>query len=116
MQLFLQKGNYGGKQYFSEATFNTFNTCHFCSENVHRGLGFDKRLEKGGPTCGCTSSSSFGHTGFTGDIAWVDPEKDLVYVFLSNRTFPEVTEEGNKLAKNNIREDIQQIIYDAIVK
>lgn len=116
MQLFLQKGNYGGTRYFSEATFNTFNTCHFCSKDVHRGLGFDKRLEKNGPTCGCTSPSSFGHTGFTGDIAWVDPEKNLVYIFLSNRTFPEVTNEGNKLAKNNIREDIQQIIYDAIIE
>ncbi|WP_432220863.1 glycoside hydrolase family 3 N-terminal domain-containing protein [Flavobacterium sp. TMP13] len=114
MQLFLQKGSYGGKRYFSEATFDTFNTCYFCAKNVHRGLGFDKRLEEGGPTCGCTSSVSFGHTGFTGDIAWVDPEKDLVYVFLSNRTYPEVTEEGNKLAKNNIREDIQKIIYESI--
>lgn len=116
MQLFLQKGNYGGKSYFSEETFNVFNTSHYAAQGVQRGLGFDKRVEKEGPTCGCVSETSFGHTGFTGNIAWVDPKTEIVYVFLSNRTYPEVTAEGNKLSKENIREDIQQIIQDAIIK
>ena len=116
MQLFLQKGNYGNKRYFSEQTFDAFNTSYYAAEGVQRGLGFDKRIGKDGPTCGCVSEFSFGHTGFTGDIAWVDPETEIVYIFLSNRTYPEVTTEGNKLAKEKIREDIQQIIQDAIIK
>ena len=116
MQLFLQKGNYGNKRYFSEKTFDAFNTSYYAAEGVQRGLGFDKRVGKDGPTCGCVSESSFGHTGFTGDIAWVDPETEIVYIFLSNRTYPEVAAEGNKLAKEKIREDIQQIIQDAIIK
>ncbi|WP_289665690.1 glycoside hydrolase family 3 N-terminal domain-containing protein [Flavobacterium panacagri] len=116
MQLFLQKGSYGGERYFSEATFDTFNTCFYCDQGVERGLGFDKRLGKDGPTCQCASKSSFGHTGFTGNMAWVDPENETVYVFLSNRTYPEVGEEGNKLAKEKIREDIQKIIYESIMK
>jgi len=116
MQLFLQKGSYGGERYFSEATFDTFNTCFYCSQGVERGLGFDKRLGKDGPTCQCASASSFGHTGFTGNMAWVDPENETVYVFLSNRTYPEIGEEGNKLAKEKIREDIQKIIYESILK
>nr|WP_315207408.1 glycoside hydrolase family 3 N-terminal domain-containing protein [uncultured Flavobacterium sp.] len=116
MQLFLQKGNYGNKQYFSEKTFDAFNTSYYSSEGVHRGLGFDKRIGKDGSTCACVSKSSFGHTGFTGNIAWVDPETEIVYVFLSNRTYPEVSGEGNKLSKEKIREDIQQIIQEAIVK
>jgi beta-glucosidase-like glycosyl hydrolase/CubicO group peptidase (beta-lactamase class C family) len=116
MQLFLQKGNYGNHQYFSEKTFNDFNTCYFCTEGVHRGLGFDKRIGEDGSTCGCVSASSFGHTGFTGDIAWVDPETEIVYVFLSNRTYPEVPNDGNKLAKERIREDIQKIIQESIIK
>ncbi|MBB4804224.1 beta-glucosidase-like glycosyl hydrolase/CubicO group peptidase (beta-lactamase class C family) [Flavobacterium nitrogenifigens] len=116
MQLFLQKGSYGGERYFSEATFDTFNTCFYCDQGVERGLGFDKRLGKDGPTCQCASKSSFGHTGFTGNMAWVDPENETVYVFLSNRTYPEVGEEGNKLAKEKIREDIQKIIYESIIK
>uniref|UniRef100_UPI004049DC16 glycoside hydrolase family 3 N-terminal domain-containing protein n=1 Tax=Flavobacterium sp. TaxID=239 RepID=UPI004049DC16 len=115
MQLFLQKGNYGGIQYFSEKAFNDFNTCYFCEKGNRRGIGFDKpQLEKSGPTCGCASMTSFGHTGFTGTMAWADPEHELVYVFLSNRTFP--SSAVNNLSKENIRENIQQIIYDAILE
>ncbi|WP_413997943.1 glycoside hydrolase family 3 N-terminal domain-containing protein [Flavobacterium sp. W1B] len=116
MQLFLQKGTYGNQRYFSEKTFDAFNTSHYASEGVQRGLGFDKRTGKDGSTCNCISESSFGHTGFTGNIAWVDPETEIVYVFLSNRTYPEVGAEGNKLAKERIREDIQKIIQEAIIK
>ena len=116
MQLFLQKGNYGNKQYFSAQTFDAFNTCYYADKGVQRGLGFDKRIGKDGPTCACVSASSFGHTGFTGNIAWVDPETEIVYVFLSNRTYPEVVNDENKLAKGKIREDIQQIIQEAIIK
>ncbi len=113
MQLYLQKGNYGNVQYFSSKTFDDFNTCYFCNEGNRRGLGFDKpQLGASGPTCGCVPMISFGHTGFTGTIAWADAENEIVYVFLSNRTFPEAT--VNKLSKENIREDIQKIIYDAI--
>lgn len=116
MQLFLQQGNYGGKQYFSPETFTTFNMCHFCMEGNRRGLGFDKpQLGKEGPTCGCVSRSSFGHTGFTGTMAWADPETEIVYVFLSNRTFPD-SNAANTLSKENIREDIQKIIQEAIIK
>lgn len=116
MQLFLQKGNYGNKHYFSEQTFDAFNTCYYKDKGVQRGLGFDKRTGKDGPTCGCVSESSFGHTGFTGNIAWVDPETEIVYVFLSNRTYPEVMNDENKLSKGKIREDIQKIIQEAIIK
>lgn len=116
MQLYLQKGSYGNHRYFSEATFDAFNNCYYCAEGVERGLGFDKRLGADGPTCQCTSPSSFGHTGFTGDMAWADPENEIVYIFLSNRTYPEVSAAGNMLAKEKIREDIQQLIQDAIIK
>ena len=113
MQMYLQKGNYGNVQYFSSKTFDDFNNCYFCKEANRRGLGFDKpQLSAAGPTCGCVPMISFGHTGFTGTIAWADAENEIVYVFLSNRTFPEAT--VNKLSKENIREDIQRVIYDAI--
>jgi CubicO group peptidase (beta-lactamase class C family) len=116
MQMYLQKGNYGGIQYFSPETFNTFNTCWFCKDGNRRGLGFDKpQLNGGGPTCGCVSFESFGHTGFTGTMAWADPETDIVYIFLSNRTFPD-SNLPNKLSKENIREDIQKIIQEAIIE
>lgn len=116
MQLFLQKGYYGNQMYFTPETFEIFNTCYYCEEGNRRGLGFDKpQLSGEGPTCGCVSRSSFGHTGFTGTIAWADPETELIYVFLSNRTFPD-SNARNKLAKENIREDIQKIIQESIVE
>jgi len=115
MQMYLQKGNYGEIQYFAPATFDAFNTCYFCPEGNRRGLGFDKpQLGKEGPTCGCVSMSSFGHTGFTGTMAWADPETEIIYIFLSNRTFPGPNA-PNTLSKENIREDIQKVIQDAIL-
>lgn len=114
MQMYLQKGNYGGRQFFSAETFDTFNTCYECNKGNRRGLGFDKpQITNPGPTCGCVSKSSFGHTGFTGTMAWADPETEIVYVFLSNRTYPEAGE--NRLSKENIREDIQKVIQEAII-
>lgn len=114
MQMYLQKGTYGGDTFFSEKTFNTFNTCYFCKDKNRRGVGFDKpQLGDAGPTCGCVSMTSFGHTGFTGTMAWADPESELVYIFLSNRTYPEA--KTNILSKENIRENIQKVIYEAIM-
>ena len=116
MQLYLQKGMYGDKQYFSENTFNDFNTCYFCEDGIRRGLGFDKpQLGTAGPTCGCVSMFSFGHTGFTGTMAWADPETEIIYIFLSNRTFPD-SNAANRLSRENIREDIQKIIQESIVE
>lgn len=114
MQLYLNKGEYGGERFFSTSTFDAFNECVYCAKGSRRGVGFDKPQKPGaaGPTCGCASMSSFGHTGFTGTMAWADPEKDLVYVFLSNRTYPDSN--VNNLSKANTREDIQKVIYESI--
>jgi beta-N-acetylhexosaminidase len=116
MQMYLQNGKYGDKQYFSEKTFSDFNKCYYCDEGIRRGLGFDKpQLGTAGPTCGCVSLFSFGHTGFTGTMAWADPETEIVYIFLSNRTFPD-SNAPNKLSRENIREDIQKLIQEAIIE
>jgi len=114
MQLYLNKGYFEGKRYFNSDTFDQFNQCYYCSEGNRRGVGFDKpQLEGEGSTCGCVSLGSFGHMGFTGTYAWADPEKDLIYVFLSNRTYP--TMDNNLLGSHNIRTRIQQLIYDSII-
>lgn len=113
MQLYLQKGRYNGQQYFSETTFDAFNTCYYCDQNVRRGIGLDKPFLDGGSknTCDSISSKSFGHLGFTGTYAWADPETEIVFVFLSNRTYP--TMENNLLGEHNIRTRMQQLVYDA---
>ena len=114
--MFLQKGYYGGVRFFSESAFDTFNTTYFWDKQNRRGLGFDKPQPKGetGPTCDCTSPDSFGHSGFTGTYAWADPKSKIVYVFLSNRTYPDA--ENKKLITEGIRTKIQQIIQNAIIE
>ncbi|MDT8346239.1 MAG: glycoside hydrolase family 3 N-terminal domain-containing protein [Flavobacteriaceae bacterium] len=111
MQLFLNHGFYGFKQFVKPTTIDTFNTCHFCEEDVRRGIVFDKpQLGDVGPTCGCLSLNSFGHSGFTGTYAWADPDTGIVYVFLSNRVHPSA--DNKRLITEGIRTTIQQIIYD----
>lgn len=114
MQMYLQKGFYGGKRYLKPETIDAFNTCYYCENGNRRGVGFDKpQLGDSGPTCGCVSMSSFGHSGFTGTYTWADPEEEIVYVFLANRTYPRADQ--NLLLKAGIRTEIQRVIYEAIV-
>ncbi len=114
MQMYLQGGYYGGDRFLNSRTVKKFNTCYFCDKNVRRGVGFDKpQLEKSGPTCGCVSRKSFGHSGFTGTYTWADPDEEIVYVFLSNRTYPSAS--NTLLVKSGLRTRIQKAIYDAII-
>jgi len=59
------------------------------------------------------SESSFGHSGFTGTFVWMDPEYQVVYIFLTNRVFP--TRNNTKLYELNVRIAVQQILYDELI-
>jgi beta-glucosidase-like glycosyl hydrolase/CubicO group peptidase (beta-lactamase class C family) len=114
MQMLLNKGVYGGERYLSEEVVEEYTRCQYCkdeNDENRRGAGFDKPVipDGPGPTCKCVSFDSFGHSGFTGTIAWADPTENIIYVFLSNRVYPSA--ENNKLAKMNIRTLIQEEIY-----
>ena len=115
MQMYLQKGYYGGKRYIKTNTLQKFNKRYYKDQKIRRGLGFDKpQLDpETEATCGCVSDKSFGHSGFTGAYTWADPESGIVYVFLSNRVYP--TMENKELIKQNIRTEIQQLIQNAIL-
>jgi CubicO group peptidase (beta-lactamase class C family) len=114
MQMYLQKGNANGKQFISSKTFDDFNNCYYCEQGNRRGVGFDKpQLEGEGSTCGCVSDISFGHMGFTGTYAWVDPDQELIFVFLSNRTYPSMS--NNLMGKNNVRTRMQAMVYKALI-
>jgi CubicO group peptidase (beta-lactamase class C family) len=112
-QMMLQDGFYGGIQYYKPGTVSLFTSQQF--ETSRRGLGWDKPVlsDWNTPTSMFASPKTFGHTGFTGTCIWVDPEFDLVYVFLSNRVYPSRNE--NKLSSLNIRSRIQDTIYKAIL-
>ena len=112
MQMYIWKGEYGGERYFSPATIENFTTCYFCESGNRRGLGFDKPeidSTKNGPSSKLVSPQSFGHSGFTGTIAWADPVHQVVYIFLSNRVYPDQL--NNKLLDLNVRTRIQDSIY-----
>lgn len=111
-QMLLQEGKYGGLQYYKPETVRLFTQKQF--QNSRRGLGWDKPTQGdwSGPTALQASPKTFGHTGFTGTCIWVDPEFNLVYIFLSNRVHPDMT--NNKLLTANIRSRIQEVIYKSI--
>jgi beta-glucosidase-like glycosyl hydrolase/CubicO group peptidase (beta-lactamase class C family) len=113
MQMYLNGGTYGDAKLLNKSTIDRFNTCYYCEEEVRRGVGFDKpQLDDIGPTCGCLSMNSFGHSGFTGTYAWADPDKNIIYVFLLNRIHPDM--ENSDLITENIRTEIQRVIYEYI--
>lgn len=114
MQMYLNGGQYGGKRFIEKKTIEEFTSCQYRRKVNRRGIGFDKPVidDNDGPTCNQASSSSYGHSGFTGTIVWADPEHELIYVFLSNRIHPSA--ENLLLVKENIRTQIQDVIYKAI--
>jgi beta-N-acetylhexosaminidase len=117
MQMILQKGEYGGERYIDSTTVDDFTDYQFRGRDNRRGAGFDKpplKHDDPSPTCKSASPSSFGHSGFTGTYMWVDPEQELVYVFLSNRINPSA--DNPKITKLNVRTNIQEVIYEAINK
>ena len=103
--MFLNNGYYGKQQLLDSASISLFTSPY--SLGNRRGLGWDKPetdTTKGNPVGPTPSPLSYGHSGFTGTMVWVDPDTKLVYIFLSNRVYPEA--ENSKLAKMNIRTDI----------
>ncbi len=116
LQMLLNGGTYGGKVFLSDSTIKRFTSCPYCPDN-RRGIGFDKpekNPDKIGPTCDAAPACSYGHSGFTGILVWNDPENKLVYIFLSNRVYPDI--ENKKLLRSSIRTQIQNVIYRAMEK
>ena len=114
-QMYCNYGTYGDKEYINEETLMEFSRCQYPENDNRRGLGFDRPLPEphaNGNTAKSVSQLSFGHSGFTGTFAWVDPEYNLVYIFLSNRVYP--TRANTKLYNMNVRTNIQEAIYEAM--
>lgn len=110
-QLLLNRGEYGGERYFKTETIDQFTSKQ--SASSRRGLGFDRwdPNSKNGYPSKLANSTVFGHTGYTGTCIWIDPQNQLVYIFLSNRVHPQVS---TKLLDLNIRSRIQDAIYETI--
>ena len=116
MQMYINGGVYGQRRYIQEATLKLYTSCYNCEEENHRGFGFNKPVfweDDAGPACNSASPQSFGHSGFTGTLAWADPAHELVYIFLSNRVHPDMG--NNRLIDMNVRTDVQQVVYNALI-
>ena len=101
--MLLNGGEYGGTRILSPKAIKLFTTT--LGTGGKRALGFDKP-----PANTKASSSTYGHTGFTGTCFWIDPENDMFMVFLSNRVNPtRVTPEFNRLKP---RTAILNALYD----
>lgn len=113
-QMLLNGGTYGGKQYISAKTVKDFTTRYYRS--TRRGIGFDMKEMDEKRKMNMSekaSDSTFGHLGFTGTCMWMDPEHQIIYIFLSNRTFPSMN--NNTFGKYEFRPRIQTVIYDALM-
>lgn len=116
MQLLLDDGYANHRQFLSGYTIKKFTTAPFKDNFNRRGIGFDKPEVDPAVTAYTpskqSSMKSFGHTGFTGTFAWADPENKLIVIFLSNRVYPDAS--NNKLAQNDIRTKIHEMFYEAV--
>ncbi|MBI9033360.1 MAG: serine hydrolase [Bacteroidales bacterium] len=115
LQMFLNNGSYGGQQYIKASTLNEFTSRQFPLNSNRRGLGFDKpwpEEKERSPVCEKTSLQSYGHSGFTGTLAWVDPQNGLIYIFLSNRIHPSADNKG--IYELDIRWKVHELLYQAV--
>lgn len=113
MQMLINKGSYGGQQFITPETVDIFTTRH--PKSTRRGIGFDmKELDtrKVKSMSPLAPASTFGHTGFTGNAVWADPENKIVYIFCANRTYPG---KNNQTFNNrDYRSKVQTLIYKAM--
>lgn len=116
LQMYLNMGEYGGERFIETATFKEWTKTQFPDNDNRRAIGFDKpNLKYSGldnNTAKDASPASFGHTGFTGIMVWMDPKEDLLYIFMSNRVLP--TRDNTRLYTMNTRTQIQQVLYEAM--
>ena len=109
-QMWLNEGKYGGQQILSPETVKLFTTSK--SSTCRRGLGFDKpdvENPENSPTTKLATASTFGHLGFTGTVFWVDPENELIFIFLCNRVVP--TRNNKAFNELNIRPALFEMVY-----
>jgi beta-glucosidase-like glycosyl hydrolase/CubicO group peptidase (beta-lactamase class C family) len=114
-QMLLNGGEYGGKRIIAESTVKLFTTR--AAGSNRRALGFDMKdltATKVENVALSVSDECFGHTGFVGQGVWADPKYKLIFLFLSNRTYP--TMDNNKLNTLQWRAKIQDVIYKSIRK
>jgi len=105
-QMLLNGGVYANERILRRATIAQFTAPQQLSNDT-RTLGWAVPTE-GGSSGHYFSKESFGHTGFTGTSIWIDPDKQLFVVFLTNRVNP---------TRQNIKiQQVRPALHDAVVQ
>lgn len=106
-QMILDGGTYGGRRIVSRRTVEDFTRPAGLVAGSTRGLGWDTKSASGSSAGTLFSPRSFGHTGFTGTSLWIDPDRRLFLVLLTNRVHP---------TRENLRiREVRPAIADAVI-
>lgn len=108
--MLLDAGRWQGNSILDGSIVKLFRTTR--SRDGKRVMGYSSGYKDNPNLPEEASAQTFGHTGFTGTCIWIDPKKDLVFVFLSNRTYP--TRLNNKLNSERIRPRLLEAVYKAL--
>lgn len=108
-QMMLNKGFYGGRRYIDPATVDLFT--QRANAGSSRALGWD--TPEGTSSAGSLfSKRSFGHTGFTGTSIWIDPERDVFVILLTNRVNPTRDNQRHGPLRRDVADAVQRAITD----
>ena len=95
-QVMINKGSWLGNRYFKSSLIRQFTKRQNIPIGSERTLGWDTPSRNGRSSAGdFYSHNSFGHLGFTGTSIWIDPDNEVVIVFLTNRVHP--TRKNNRI-------------------
>jgi CubicO group peptidase (beta-lactamase class C family) len=106
-QMMLNGGAYGGRRLLKPETIALFTRRANLVAGSSRALGWDTPSEPSSAGA-LFSASSYGHTGFTGTSLWIDPERDLFAILLTNRVHP--TRENPKIT------ELRPAFHDAVIE
>lgn len=107
-QMLLWNGKYSGQQFIEPATIAEFTA----RRPEGYALGFDLKSPEGFTTAGqLASDATYGHLGFTGSSIWIDPERNLAVIILTNRTYPQ---RGSSAGINQVRNNVMDAVFESV--
>ncbi|RMF55802.1 MAG: beta-N-acetylglucosaminidase [Calditrichaeota bacterium] len=87
-QMLLNGGIYRHYRFFTPQTIQYWTTRQNLPEGSSRALGWDTPSDHGSSAGDYFSPGSFGHLGFTGTSMWIDPNREIAIILLTNRVYP----------------------------
>lgn len=117
-QLLLNEGTYKGEQIIAAESIREFTGYQYQASGNRRGLGFDKPMLEFDAAesyvAKQASPESYGHSGYTGTLLWIDPAYDLIFILFTNRVYPDRSHRN--LYKLSIRPRLQEVVYESLEK